>query len=148
MALLEKEVSAGTGGMRRCPAERCNYTFAFEMGNSTEGHKFDCPSCSARFCLGCGANGGRVGPAHAGPCSTRLRQLQESAREKAKLEAWRRENAQADARFRELIAREAREGTTKSCPKCRTAVTKNAGCDHMTCRCGHQFYWTTLRPYP
>lgn len=36
----------------------------------------------------------------------------------------------------------------KPCPRCGLVIEKNAGCDHMTCRCGHHFYWTTLRPYP
>ena len=26
-------------------------------------------------------------------------------------------------------------------------IQKNGGCDHMTCRCGFQFYWSTLLPY-
>jgi ariadne-1 len=36
---------------------------------------------------------------------------------------------------------------TKSCPECKQAIEKNGGCDHMTCRCGHEFWWTSLRPY-
>jgi len=39
-------------------------------------------------------------------------------------------------------------GTVKACPGCRAPIEKNGGCDHMSCRCGHQFYWTTLKPYP
>merc|ERR1740121_2645689 len=33
----------------------------------------------------------------------------------------------------------------KRCPKCEEYIIKNGGCDHMTCRCGHEFYWTTLK---
>jgi len=36
---------------------------------------------------------------------------------------------------------------TKSCPECGEVIEKNGGCDHMTCRCGHEFWWTSLRPY-
>mmetsp|Transcript_152628 Transcript_152628/g.489446 ORF Transcript_152628/g.489446 Transcript_152628/m.489446 type:complete len:157 (+) Transcript_152628:725-1195(+) len=36
----------------------------------------------------------------------------------------------------------------KKCPNCGEYIEKNGGCDHMTCRCRHQFYWTTLKPYP
>jgi hypothetical protein len=38
-------------------------------------------------------------------------------------------------------------GSVKNCPKCGVQIEKNGGCDHMTCRCGHEFYWTTMMPY-
>lgn len=38
-------------------------------------------------------------------------------------------------------------GGLKSCPKCNSQIEKNGGCDHMTCRCGHEFFWSTLLPY-
>lgn len=43
----------------------------------------------------------------------------------------------------DLLAR----GAAKACPACSTPILKNGGCDHMTCRCGHEFYWTNLQPY-
>lgn len=36
---------------------------------------------------------------------------------------------------------------TKKCPNCQSLIFKNGGCDHMTCRCGHEFWWTSLLPY-
>ncbi len=33
---------------------------------------------------------------------------------------------------------------TKACPKCRKATEKNGGCNHMTCKCGHNFCWICL----
>jgi len=30
----------------------------------------------------------------------------------------------------------------KPCPKCQEAIEKNMGCDHMKCKCGHDFWWT------
>lgn len=38
-------------------------------------------------------------------------------------------------------------GGYKRCPKCEAPIDKNGGCDHMTCRCGYDFWWTTLAPY-
>jgi len=37
---------------------------------------------------------------------------------------------------------------TKRCPKCNTAIEKNGGCMHMTCRkCGHEFCWLCRGPW-
>lgn len=35
----------------------------------------------------------------------------------------------------------------KKCPRCSEAIMKNGGCDHMTCRCGYEFWWSSLLPY-
>jgi len=35
----------------------------------------------------------------------------------------------------------------KRCPKCNEYIEKNGGCDHMTCRCGHEFSWQTRKPW-
>jgi len=35
----------------------------------------------------------------------------------------------------------------KRCPRCQEAIQKSGGCDHMTCRCSYEFWWTSLQPY-
>ena len=35
----------------------------------------------------------------------------------------------------------------RRCPACQHGVEKNLGCDHMTCRCKHEFCWRCLAPY-
>lgn len=35
----------------------------------------------------------------------------------------------------------------KKCPRCGELIIKNGGCDHMTCCCGYEFWWSTLLPY-
>uniref|UniRef100_A0A7S2QLY4 RING-type domain-containing protein n=1 Tax=Zooxanthella nutricula TaxID=1333877 RepID=A0A7S2QLY4_9DINO len=35
----------------------------------------------------------------------------------------------------------------KQCPNCKEYIEKNGGCDHMTCKCRHEFHWSTLKPY-
>jgi len=39
------------------------------------------------------------------------------------------------------------ESTSKKCPKCHHWIEKNDGCDHMTCRCSHQFCWVCSADY-
>ena len=36
------------------------------------------------------------------------------------------------------------QNNSKKCPRCNNAVEKNGGCNHMTCRCGHEFCWLCL----
>lgn len=33
------------------------------------------------------------------------------------------------------------------CPKCSHGIEKLDGCDHVTCRCGHEFCWICQAPY-
>jgi len=35
----------------------------------------------------------------------------------------------------------------KQCPRCQVNIQKSGGCNHMKCRCGHEFFWDTLLPY-
>jgi hypothetical protein len=35
----------------------------------------------------------------------------------------------------------------QTCPACHNGVEKRGGCDHMTCRCKHEFCWRCLAPY-
>jgi hypothetical protein len=146
LALLEGELTSGKGTTRRCPAERCNFTFCFEPAPTveSEGTRFLCPKCKSMFCLQCKANGGKVGPAHPDMiCTERIQQLQKQAEEREKLNVWKQDNAKADARFQELVQRESKQGRTKPCPRCKSLITKDGGCDHMHCRqCGSDFNWS------
>lgn len=144
---LERSTSTSAQGMRRCPGDKCNHTFAYEP-HATSGTLFICPECSGAYCLGCPAVGGKVGPAHNNVCAHVVAEMERNRELKRKYEQWSLENAQADERFAALLRRENAAGATKPCPRCRVPVTKNSGCDHMTCPCGHQWYWSSGRPYP
>ena len=238
LASLDLAVSASGGdtGLRRCPAEKCNYTFHWEP-HAISGTQFFCPECQSvssastwervdgvrvhaiaatghprrchgAFCLGCpvvmkmalgGAtpgsrhekdlkkalgDGPKVGSAHDNPCSVVLAEIEHKKELQDKYNKWCRprpprrpsdwarahgvgeepycrcaaltvprsrrsiENAQADERFNEMMKKEARKGETKPCPRCKQAITKNSGCDHMSCPCGHQWYWSNGNPHP
>lgn len=47
----------------------------------------------------------------------------------------------------ELLAKVLGKGNAKYCRKCHQLVEKNGGCNHMTCRCGHQWCWLCGRDY-
>ena len=69
LASLDLAISASGGtGLRRCPGDKCNYTFHHEP-HATSGTLFICPECHEAFCLGCPLVGGKVGPAHDGSCA-------------------------------------------------------------------------------
>lgn len=50
--------------------------------------------------------------------------------------------AEMDAETRELLV-----ASSKPCPGCHMLITKNDGCNHMTCRCGQHFCWRCLKPF-
>ena len=128
-----------------CPAERCNYIFVYKLRNPEfqEGTRFDCPKCFQSFCLQCGANDGKVGPAHKSTCCDRRQELLDEEKERLKFEEWKQENSRADAKFNVLLKKEREKGMTKACPECGFPITKNGGCDHMCCsQCEHDFNWS------
>ncbi len=58
---------------------------------------------------------------------------------------WQLENGQGEARFDEW-----RKKHTRPCPKCKSPIEKNGGCNHMSCQkpgCGAQFCWLCMGPY-
>jgi hypothetical protein len=34
-----------------------------------------------------------------------------------------------------------KKGLCKKCPSCKADIIKNGGCNHMTCRCKHEWCW-------
>jgi len=142
--LLENEARDDSKPMRRCPGEHCNYIFSYSKNRAGLGTLFICPECDQAFCLGCPVVQGSVGPAHDGGCRTVLAAVKLDALRQKKLEEWKKENAQADHKFQQLLRAEAKQGKTKPCPKCHTPITKNAGCDHMRCTmCHFDYNWST-----
>jgi len=56
---------------------------------------------------------------------------------------WKIENREADARYEEWV-----RANAKRCPKCKSPIEKNGGCNHMTCKkCSHEFCWLCMEDY-
>eukprot|EP00035_Acanthoeca_spectabilis_P009225 m.164391 g.164391 ORF g.164391 m.164391 type:complete len:509 (-) comp14654_c0_seq1:29-1555(-) len=72
----------------------------------------ECDSCSTRFCYYHGLDHGDQ------PCKVKGPKLTERVRN------WRW-----------------RKWHTRKCRKCGFRIEKNGGCNHMTCRCGHEICW-------
>ena len=71
---------------------------------------FRCNACNYRWCLACEA------PWHDGQtCKQYKRHVKNEKKSDAKIHA-----------------------TTKACPRCKSRIEKNKGCDHMTCK------WSTV----
>lgn len=47
----------------------------------------------------------------------------------------------------EAASQELIKSFCKPCPSCRAPVDKDGGCRHMTCRCGHEFFWCCSRSF-
>jgi len=84
-----------------------------------------CPICNNNFCVECDK------PAH-WPAS--CEDAEWFIKESAKLI-----NQVYEAAY--YVAR------VKKCPQCKMPMEKNEGCQHMTCRCSHQFCWECLQDW-
>ncbi|CAM9350993.1 unnamed protein product [Choristocarpus tenellus] len=101
--------------LRFCPGKDCGMVVKAPLS---------CPRvrcrCGAVFCFKCGEE------THE-PASC------------AELEAWK-EKCQNESETANWIV-----ANTKQCPKCKTRIEKNQGCNHMTCRqCKGEFCWICL----
>jgi hypothetical protein len=120
----------------RCPNEHCN--FAFQWSSTADSVPFLCMLCGKNYCLNCKVSGGegKVGPGHHPlSCSQQQQKLEQDAEAKRLYDVWRVENSRAQ----ELYEQAVRENGWKRCPSCLTAIDRNEGCDHMTCKCGCHF---------
>lgn len=97
---------------------------SFARARYSEGyHTVPCPCGAAE----CGLRVARV--AHALPPETNA------------MLAELRKPPPADGARTSLATRLWRLRHTQRCRKCKAYVEKNGGCNHMTCRCGHEFCW-------
>jgi len=56
---------------------------------------------------------------------------------------WKIENSESESRYIDWV-----RNNTRQCPKCKTPIEKNGGCNHMTCKhCKHEFCWLCYMDY-
>lgn len=104
--------------MQWCPAPGCTNAVLCEL--STE-LRVPC-NCGYRFCFVC------HGEAHAPAKCDDMKKWDQKCKDDSETANWLNAN-------------------TKDCPKCHTAIEKNGGCNHMTCRsvsCKHEFCWICM----
>lgn len=122
---LEMYIAAHENEISYCPTPGCNYAF---LHNGEP--ELRCRKCQGHYCLDC-----RV-QFHVG--KTCLEYKQEKVNNTF---------GKADEEFMQFV----KGAKYKQCSACKFWVEKNQGCNHMTCRCKHQFcyvcgaQWKTCR---
>jgi len=88
---------------------------------------FGCPMCKKRYCMQC-----KVEWHKGSTCE--------------EYQKWSLENGLADEFTGDYLKKVA--GTTmQKCPRCNNWIEKSEGCNHMTCKCGHEFDFATGKSY-
>ncbi|KAH3758651.1 IBR domain protein [Pelomyxa schiedti] len=103
-----------------CPSPDCGYVFIYEEGDPID---FTCPKCHKRYCLRC-----RV-EMHAGQTCESYQQ-------------WAKMNSKDT--FNNFV----KGAKYKQCPQCRCWIELAKGCNHMTCKCGHEFCYSCGKSFP
>jgi len=115
--------------LKWCPAPDCCHAISYELpyhhnsGSSRINYDVTC-LCYHSFCWNCGEE------AHTPVnCEIVAKWMKKTSSEfKITTSGW-------------IIA------NTKRCPKCKTPIEKNNGCNHMSCKCGIKFCWLCLRDF-
>ncbi|KAL4439317.1 hypothetical protein ABPG74_016980 [Tetrahymena malaccensis] len=116
---LQNYIDSNQDEMSWCLTPNCGYAFILVSGQ----YSLDCPKCMKSYCLNCKCE------YHKNQTCQEYKISKNFTEDDQKLE-----QLAIDQKF-------------KKCSKCKMWVEKNQGCDHMTCRCGHQFCYKCGGPY-
>ena len=109
------------GTSRWCPGPGCERIAALQSSSGifcdSDNIIADCDACLTKFCIKCGDEPHQ--PLH---CRA--------------LETWKEKCKNESETANWILA------NTKPCPKCRSRIEKNQGCNHMSCqKCKYEFCW-------
>ena len=126
--------------LRWCPRPRCGTPFLWETGTQ----RVSCPVCSGEFCFDCLAS---WLPDHV--CYQKPRPPPES-RSSSPPSSSSTEDPDTDGEddgsslFTDWLTTKGEQ--VKPCPRCKSAVEKSGGCNHMTCaNCKFEWCWLCSR---
>ncbi|XP_004980849.1 probable E3 ubiquitin-protein ligase ARI5 [Setaria italica] len=117
---LRSYVEESGGRIKWCPGAGCSRAVEFVGCAGYDATDVFC-KCRHGFCWSCGEEAHR--PVS---CGT--------------VRAWLAKNKSDSETVNWMLA------NTKLCPKCRRAIEKNHGCNHISCPCGHHFCWLCFQP--
>ncbi|CDH50400.1 ring finger protein [Lichtheimia corymbifera JMRC:FSU:9682] len=123
--LLDRTFVDDNDAMRWCPAPDCEYAIECHIPSVSLSSIVPTVECGEghKFCFGCGLSDHQ-------PCVCSL------------VKKWL-QKCKDDSETANWIS-----AHTKDCPKCQSAIEKNGGCNHMTCRkCRYEFCWVCMGPW-
>jgi ariadne-1 len=115
-AFVSKSFVEDNPNIKWCPRAGCGNAVKSDVKSISEAQ---C-SCGFKFCFKCN------GEAHAPGTCNMMKEWLKKCQDDSETSNWISVN-------------------TKDCPKCNSAIEKNGGCNHMTCRkCKHEFCWICM----
>eukprot|EP01120_Amphizonella_sp_Union-15-10_P002490 TRINITY_DN1273_c0_g1_i4.p1 TRINITY_DN1273_c0_g1~~TRINITY_DN1273_c0_g1_i4.p1 ORF type:complete len:614 (+),score=95.91 TRINITY_DN1273_c0_g1_i4:141-1982(+) len=116
---LSKTLVEDNPYLKWCPSVRCKNILRSDSIHA----KLVVCSCGFKFCFVCGDE------AHVPATCVMMKEWIKKSKDDSETFNWLNVN-------------------TKDCPKCQSAIEKNGGCNHMTCRnCRHEFCWLCFGPW-
>lgn len=135
--ILLQELLQRTQGIIHCTARNCPCAFFFEPRHVDVIETIRCPQCQTPHCSKC-AKFHELRPGE------RQIACEEAAKRIAAREATVQGETSEQKKAREEATQKWLSENTKKCPRCTASINKNEGCNHMTCKCAHEFCWVCM----